>query len=172
MGFSITYRTTREVAAAEEAQIRAAADKLTDGYTWLSCEPVTFYRELDEGRLAGFCKPNFMPHPDDIASALREGLPDGTVNEMLDVLCELSRRFRIDFELEHDESNGVAGYIRQGECEEDLRGLISAFGSLAEFSLDHALGEMGHEIDDEDFDDPDDNDDDDRDPPIIKFPGR
>ena len=172
MGFSITYHTTHAVTPAEAQKIRAAADKLTDGYTWLSCEPVTFYEELDDGRLAGFCKPNFHPHPDDIASALSEGLPDGTVQEMLDVLCELSQRFRVDFELTHDETDGAAGYIRGGVCDAGLRDLITLFGGFAEFALEHSLDAMEEQSKDVADAEDSDEEDDDRGPSIIKFPGR
>lgn len=169
MGFSISYRTTRNVSPAEAAKIRAAASELIQGYTWLSCEPVLFSRDLEAGRLIGFSKPNFSPHEDDIASAMSERLPDGTVNEMLDILCELSRQFHVDFEFEHDHSDGPFGYIRDGECEEELREVIAAFGNLAEYIRDFSVDEMEGEFDADDA--ADDEDDDDR-PPTIKFPGR
>ncbi|WP_254511000.1 hypothetical protein [Anatilimnocola floriformis] len=170
MGFSISYATTRPLTPSEATQIRAAADELIQGYTWLSCEPVYFGQDLQAGRLSGSSKPNFTPHEDDIASASAEDLPDGTVHEMLDILCELSRRFGVDFECAHDHSEGPAGYIRDGECEEELRDLISAFASVVDFAQD-GLDGMGQDFDLEHREDPDD-DDEDRGPSIFKFPGR
>src|SRR6185437_16335941 len=106
MGFTINYRSVRPVSPAEATAIRRAASDACRGRTWLSCEPVHFYAASDDGHLCGSSKPNFRPHPDDKASASREGLPDGTARDMLDVLCRLSKDHGIDWEISHDHSGG------------------------------------------------------------------
>lgn len=73
-----------------------AARAANQGRTWLSCEPVHFFTNDEDGHLLGGSKPNFRPHPDDVASAAREALPDGSARDMLDILCGLSRDHGID----------------------------------------------------------------------------
>ena len=68
MGFSIHYRSTRPVGDAEADAIRQAAGEANAGRTWLSCEPVHFFAESEDGCLVGGSKPNFLPHPDDAAA--------------------------------------------------------------------------------------------------------
>ncbi|MDZ7615661.1 MAG: hypothetical protein U1E05_01575, partial [Patescibacteria group bacterium] len=91
MGFTVCYRSTRPVAPAKAAAIVRTCDGLCRGRTWLSCEPVGFFPDGEDGHLLGASKPNLQPDPDDAAAAAREGLPDGTTVDMLDVLCQLSR---------------------------------------------------------------------------------
>jgi len=131
MGFSIHYRSTRPVSASKVDAIRQAADELCGGRTWLGCEPVGFIQQ-DDGRLFGSSKPNFQPHPDDVASAAREGLPDGTTRDLLDVLCRLSRDYGIDWEISHDYSDGPVGYIRGGVCDGKVATQIEAFADLGD----------------------------------------
>lgn len=88
MGFSVAFELTESVPVEKEAAIVKALESLRHGRTWLSCEP-PFLRNYD-GVLSGFSKPNFMPHRDNVASAEAEGLPDGTLNDLLDILCQLS----------------------------------------------------------------------------------
>jgi hypothetical protein len=132
MGFTVYYRSTRRVGAARAKAIRRAASTLNKGRTWLSCEPVGFFTEREDGRLCGGSKPNFLPHPDDVASAAREALPDGTVLDMLEILCQLSRDHAVDWEFSHDHDPGPIGFIRGGVCEEGLLGQIEAIGELAD----------------------------------------
>lgn len=129
MGFSIGYTLTESVSPDTEAEILKTTASLRTGRTWLGCEP-PFLRNHD-GVLAGSSKPNFMPHPQDVASAEASGLPDGTLNDLLEVLCELSRRFNVDWEISHDYSDGALGYIRGGEVDEDVRIQCEAFSDLA-----------------------------------------
>lgn len=131
MGFTISYRSTRPVTPAEAEEIRRANRAAIQGRTWLSCEPVLFSLDEEE-RLRGSSKPNFRPHPDDVASAAREGLPDGTARDMLDVLCRLSRDHGIDWEIRHDYSDGPVGFIQDGECDADVLAQIETFAELAE----------------------------------------
>src|SRR5437016_5928350 len=119
MGFSIYYRSTKRVDPATTAAIRNSADDLIEGRTWLSCEPVGFFQDQPDGHLFGGSKPNFQPDPDDAASAEQEDLPDGTVRDLLDILCELSRAFEVDWELSHDHDPGL-GFIRKGNCDNRL----------------------------------------------------
>lgn len=131
MGFSIAYRSTRSVSPAEAAAINQKAEAACQGRTWLSCEPPLGFHADDNGRLRGHSKPNFQPHPDDVAAAARESLPDGTARDLLDVLCRLSREHAIDWEISHDYSDGPIGLIRDGQCDDEVLSQILAFADLA-----------------------------------------
>lgn len=130
MGFSVYYRTARPVSPEEAVALRRAASEAMGERTWLSCEPVHFFADLDEGRLWGGSKPNFAPDPADAASAALEGLPDGDVRALLDVLCRLSREHGVDWELRHDEVDWSIGAIRDGVADRDLEGKIEALADL------------------------------------------
>jgi len=130
MSFSIRYALTGPVASETESEIIDAASSLGSGRTWLSCEPPGL-RNFD-GILSGHSKPNFMPHPDDVASAQTEGLPDGNLNDLLEVLCQISRQFNVDFEISHEYSDGPVGFIRGGVCDEEVREQCEAFSELAD----------------------------------------
>lgn len=132
MGFTVYYRSTRPIAAPVAAALERSTDELSRGRTWLSCEPVHFFPESKDGHLLGGSKPNFQPHPDDVASAAREGLPDGTTLDMLDVLCQLSRNHGIDWEISHDHSDGPVGYIRSGVCDKDVVSQVEAFAEVGD----------------------------------------
>jgi hypothetical protein len=132
MGFSVYYRSTRPVAPDEADAIKRAAARLCRDRSWLGCEPVGFFPGRADGHLFGRSKPNFQPHPDDAASAARSGLPDGTTRDLLDVLCQLSRAHRIDWEVSHDYSGGPVGYIRRGVCEPEALTQLEAFADLAD----------------------------------------
>ena len=137
MGFAVSYRSTRPVATTEKVAIQQAARNASEGRTWLGCEPVQFLGD-EEGHLFGASKPNFMPHPDDVAAAAQEKQSDGTTRDMIDVLCQLSRDHAVDWEISHDFSNGPMGYIRSGICDEDLLTQIEIFSELPDI-----LGELG-----------------------------
>lgn len=160
MGFTIYYRSTRPVTADQSTSIRHAADTLNVGRTWLSSEPVCFHPDQKDGRLLGRSKPNFDPHPDDVAAARREALPDGTVRDMIDILCRLSREYGVDWEFSHDYDPGPVGFIRNGVCDRRLLELADSFADLG----DILAGELG--LADEEVGDDDDE------PRILKFPGR
>jgi hypothetical protein len=146
MGFSVNYRSTRPVAAEVAVAIEKAGHELCRERTWLSCEPVNFVADPDDGRLFGGSKPNFMPHPDDAASAASQGLPDGTTRDLLDVLCQLSRDHGVDWEISHDYSNGPIGHIRAGTCDDAVRAQVEALGDLG----DILAGELD-DLDEEGF---------------------
>jgi hypothetical protein len=130
MGFSISYESTKPVPRATADQMRQATDELCQGYTWLSCEPVGFFELANQGKLWGASKPNFFPHPDDVASTAKEGLPDGTVTTLLDILCQLSRDYRVDWRLSHELDPRPLGFIRGGECSSGLTDAIDGFEQL------------------------------------------
>ena len=141
MGFTIDYQLTEPVTSEIEAAMLDAVNTLAAGRTWLSCEPPDIRNY--EGVLTGFSKPNFMPHPDDVAAAEEEGLPDGTVNDLLDILCELSRQFDVDWEISHEFSDGPVGFIRSGNVDDEVRMQCQAINDLA----------AGLDIDELDLDD-------------------
>lgn len=150
MGFTVYYRTTEPVDPSTRVAIDASCTKLCRGRTWLSCEPVSFFGGDDDGHMMGGSKPNFMPHPDDVASAMSEGLPDGTVQDALDVLCQLSRDHRVDWEISHDDSDGPIGFIRSGQADPEVVVRIEAFGSLGDLLAEYGLDEFGGPVDDDD----------------------
>jgi hypothetical protein len=160
VGFTIQYRTTAKIDDAKADAIRAAVVSLLRGRTWLSCEPVHFYFEQMDGRLLGFSKPNFMPHPDDVASAEAQGLPDGTVRDVIDVLCELSRTHGVDWEFAHDHDPGPIGFIRNGVADRRLLEQIEGIAGLADMMGEMTEGEFDEEEEEEDEGDG---------PPILPF---
>lgn len=141
MGFAIAYQTTEQISPALQREMIDVANDLSRGRTWLSCEPPDLTNE--NGTLVGASKPNFSPHPDDVVSANSEGFPDGTLSDVLKVLCELSRRFGVDWEISHDHSDGPLGYIRNGICDDDVKTQCDAFTDLTD-----ELGGEGFDLDD------------------------
>ena len=142
MGFSISYTSTEQISPAVQTEMIAALSGLSQNRTWLSCEPPRLANHA--GLLGGSSKPNFSPHPEDVASAKASGQSDGTVNDLLEILCELSRRFGVDWEISHDYSEGPLGYIRQGDCDDDVRTQCEAFGDVAVDILD-VMGELDND---------------------------
>lgn len=129
MGFAVSYVLTEPVPPDIETAIIRESQSLSSGRTWLSCEPPFLMNH--DGVITGVSKPNFFPHPDDVADAASEDLPDGTLNDLLDILCQISKQFGVDWEIAHDYSDGPLGYIRSGVCDEDVRDQIEAFSDLA-----------------------------------------
>ena len=70
--------------------------------------------QQDDGHLFGASKPNFQPHPDDVAAAKIENRPDGTIADVVQILCDVSQAEGVDWELSHDHSGGPIGFIRNG----------------------------------------------------------
>jgi hypothetical protein len=153
MGFRIYYRSTRPVTPEEAAAIREAAEQACRSRTWLSCEPVSFFEGEDEdaGHLLGGSKPNFSPHPDDVASAASEGLPDGDVRDLLDILCTLSRDHGVDWEITHDHEPGPVGHVRGGICDRALEQRFEALADVTELLAE--FEREGGPDEDEDDDD-------------------
>ncbi len=141
MGISIGYSFTAPVTADTAAAVLEATDALGNDRAWLSCEPP--FLNNDDGVLCGFSKPNFTPHPDDAPSAASEGLPDGALSDLLEILCELSRQFDVDWEISHDYTDGPVGFIRRGVVDDEVRTQCDAFSELAE-----NLGLEGFDLED------------------------
>lgn len=173
MGFEFYYRSTRPVMPAEALTIKQAADELIRGHTWLSCEPLILSSCKEDGHLEGGSKPTFQPHPDDAASAAKEGLPDGTILDLINILRQLSESHDIDWEISHDYSEGPIGFIRSGVCDsavltqaEGLASAIEMLGdTLGEFDQPNYLPRKSSPSRQTDWDDDDG-------PPILKFKPR
>src|SRR4051794_14891023 len=86
MGLTIYYASARPVTPEEAESIRVTAQKYCEARSWLSCEPVSFFPDLQDGVLMGGSKPNFRPHPKDKSAAESSGLPDGKPADLLDIL--------------------------------------------------------------------------------------
>lgn len=142
MGFSVHYQTTETISRGLQAEIVLALDDLRRGQTWLSCEIP--YLSDDQGYLSGSSKPNFMPAAIDVAAAAKEGLPDGKLTDLLDILRSLSNRFDIDWEISHDHSDGPIGYVRQGLCDDEVRVQCEGIQDMAQ--------DLADDIDPDDFD--------------------
>ncbi len=138
MSFTIYYTSARPITAKEAEEIKLAAQRECQERSWLSCEPVCFFPDLQDGMLMGGSKPNFTPDPEDRRSAEASGLVDGTPRDLLDILSRLSREHSIDWELMHD--FGPVGSIRGGLVDPQALAQIEA---LAE--LPGPLGEEGGE---------------------------
>jgi len=173
MGFSVNYRSTEPIESDRALAILSAADGLNKGRTWLSCEPLCLLANDADGRLIGGSKPTFEPHPDDVAAAALEDLPDGTVRDLLNALCELSRRHNVDWEISHDYDPGPIGFIRDGVADEGLIGQIDALGeivdSCAEMMDEWESARDGARATDDSPNAPDDENSDDDLPPTIKL---
>ena len=139
MGFTLYYRSTRPVGPAEAEAIERDAVAACHGRTWLSCEPVGFFPVLDDGYLLGGSKPNFQPHPDDVAAAMQSDLPDGTTRDLIDILCKLSQNHGVDWQFSHDDSSGPIGYIKAGACDDEVLASAEMFAELG----DILAGEIG-----------------------------
>jgi hypothetical protein len=142
MGFEFYYRSTRPVMPAEALTIKQAADELTRGHTWLCSEPLILSSCKEDGHLEGGSKPTFQPRPDDAASAELEGLPDGTILDLIKILRQLSESHDIDWEISHDYSEGPIGFIRSGVCDSAVLTQAEGFASAIEM-----LGDTMDEFD-------------------------
>src|SRR5690606_38408345 len=133
MGFTVYYRTTQPITPALAKEIQQAASDLCQGRTWLSCEPVAFFSDTTDQLevLEGGSKPNFLPHPDDVASAKSEQQPHESLHDMIEDLCRLSRDHDVDSEIGHDYGDGPVSQIRGGECDTQVIAQIEAFDEMA-----------------------------------------
>jgi len=135
MGISIQYRSLHPVGAEQADAVRDAAHEANAGRTWLSCEPVFFYpKEVAKSdHLLGSSKPNLSPHPDDVEAASRMDLPDGGFQDVLEILCQLSREFQIDWEIQNDFVPNSVSYIRDGACDSNLNDLAETISDVSQF---------------------------------------
>ncbi|MFK8114597.1 MAG: hypothetical protein AB8B91_20515 [Rubripirellula sp.] len=193
MGLSIQYRSTDAMHPALAYEIKQHADRLSEGYSWLSCEPVTL-TQLSGGFLGGASKPNFFPVEVDIDCSSKDGVPDGTVLTLAEVLCTLSREHGVDWEIGHDFESEPIGRISHGKVGEELVEQLEALGSVGDlleniFDDEEDDGAESIELSGEDLhaeklaqwtsaefggDDPISDvteiDDDDEEPWVVKFP--
>jgi hypothetical protein len=127
VGFCIHYRSTRAVTAAEAEAIDQAAALKSDDDNWgVGCEPIMFHECLDadlnggpypEGHLSGSSKISFEPEKLVIPG---EETRIGTMHDLIDALCQISRDHQVDWEIEHEYHEGPVGYIRSGLAEDKL----------------------------------------------------
>ena len=174
MGFTIYYRSTNPVTEHTRRQVDEATDRLCAGHSWMSCEPVWFFHSADGDQyLEGGSKPNFSLDTDDIDDAEAAGFRDGTIEDVVQVLCELSRTFGIDWVFSHDHDPGPIGFVRDGRPDAELYHQIEMIAALAEAmvgrldwgqpSTPRADTQLAIEFGDTDHDDDE--------PTILKFPG-
>lgn len=173
MGFAIHYRSTESMHPAQAFEIKQHAERLIERYLWASCEPVLLHQQTD-GHLVGQSKPTFFPAEINGGSHRCNGLSDGTVMTVAEVLCELSREFGIHWEIGHDYEPQPIGVIGDGVVDDELMEQLETFGSIGDLLDDFA--------DEEDVDDealqqmPDQRRDsrrdcDEEEPRVLKFPG-
>jgi hypothetical protein len=160
MGFTIYYHSTRPISPERQRAIRQAASALCERHAWLSCEPANLCDDSGDGHLSGGSKPNFLPDPEEEASAAGSELPDGTVRDLVEILCRLSSDFDVDWEFSHDLDQGPIGFIRDGLADDRLMQQIEAFADLPSI-----LGDMRVEIENPE----NENDWEDDEPPILPF---
>lgn len=198
MSFTIGYRSIQTMHPAGAFAIRDRCAELSQPYTWISCEPV-FVEQEPDGYLVGFSKPSFLGSDADVRLVETGGLPDGTVETLIDVLCAVSREMEVDWEISHDFEPEPIGRIVNGEAESILRDQIESLASVNHLlevmmaadeeddDFDEAIEEAFDEAIEEAFDDVEletqqdegsrgtdaqGRDDDDDFPRVIKFPGR
>ncbi|WP_199186902.1 hypothetical protein [Blastopirellula marina] len=186
MSFTVYYRSTEPVSDALSIRLTDAAAAICRERDWLSCEPISFF-ETTDGHLKGGSKPNFSPHPNDVDSFKSQSLPDGTMLDALDVLCELSRKHKVNWEFSHDHDEGPIGFIIKGECDQNLLAQVEALDQLATMIADVGNAPAPNIYVEEDLIDdlPDDvgdfapvtmveeeeeEEEEDGEPPILKFP--
>ncbi len=173
MGFSIRYCSTETMHPAQAYAIKQHCEQLIGGFLWHSCEPVVLQQQSD-GYLTGHSKPNFYPAELDTDTARLDGIPDGTVLTLAEVLCVLSRDHGVDWEIGHDYEPEPIGRISDGVANEDLMeqlATVGSMGDLLDFEEGEAsdwetveLGLVDHVGSEEDLDD-------DEEPRVLKFPG-
>ena len=158
MGFSVYFQSTEPVSETVAAKVVAATDQAAGERTWLSCEPI-FPTLQEDGHLWGGSKLTFEPDPLDIESAEQEGLPNGTIADVIQLLCDISREHGIDWEVGHD--FGELGGIHNGIADPEMTQAIDALALTTEELLSGMMGESYG----------DDEEDDDGPPDILRFPG-
>lgn len=124
-------------------QIKRRANQLNSNFGWDGCESVQL-EQTTNGLLGGSSTTMFAADPD-----FDMGINDETASDiaaLIDVLCELSREFEVDWQIEHDYEEDVVGCIREGIADVEV---------IEELETICAIGEMlgDFEGDGEDFDD-------------------
>ena len=129
MGFSIHYRSTESMHPAQAFEIKQHAARLASGYTWFSCEPVVL-EQTSDGRMFGRSEPTFYPVETEADAIHTNGVPDGTVLVLAEILCELSRQHGIDWDIGHSYEPVPFGKIRDGSPDGDLLEQLETLGSI------------------------------------------
>ncbi len=162
-------------------QIEAEVSELCAGYGWWSCDPITFYggalKLAGQGsHLMGDVKIAFEPDADAIAEAKSAGLPDGTLETVVDILCHVSQKYGVDWQFGDDYDSPSFGTISNGKSSSQLSDLLAGFDSLyaglKEFreSETNSASPRNSTLHKDDRKQKSDNDQDDG-PHILKFPG-
>ena len=144
MGFDLSYSTTEQISPALQREIIADADSLWMARSWVQCSGLSV--ENDDGFLMGTSR--LLPSdPDGLAEAKISGKPLGKLRDLLQALCDLSARHGIEWEIEHDHSDGVVGLIQYGVADDAVRGTFDGLEAMLEMSdgmlpddLDEPLG--------------------------------
>ena len=165
MGFTVYYQSTTAIPPITRLAVSATAGEMCEGYTWLTCDPVSFFLTDGTGHMIGGVKSKFRRHPDDIAEETSENLPNGTITDALDILCELSRQFDIEWEFSHDHKPDPIGTIRHGYVDQELQNRIEGIAHATQIfaSIDGDQDYDGQPTAPEKADDEDDG------PRILKF---
>ncbi|MCA8988505.1 MAG: hypothetical protein KDA78_12725 [Planctomycetaceae bacterium] len=145
MGFDISYSTTEIISPALQREIIADAEALYLAYSWVQCDGPSL--ENDSGYLTG-CSRVSPSDPDGQEEAQQSDKPVGRLSHLLQALCELSSRHGIEWEIQHDHSEGVVGVIQYGIPDDAVRGTFEGLDELLE-----ELGDMDG-MSPEDFDNP------------------
>ena len=80
-----------------------------------------------------------MPQPTEYLNPENE-LPDGTIQDVVDILCKLSTEYSVDWQFNHDHEEAAVGFIRNGVADEALTNEITGIagiGSVVADSLDN-----------------------------------
>jgi hypothetical protein len=137
MGFDITYSTIERISPALQREILEDVHVLHKQKSWIQCTGPSF--ENEDGYLCGSSRLTPDRDPRDVATArhLSSGAPDGSVLDLLDVLCKLSRQHDIEWEISHDHSDGVLGRIQCGVADEIVRSTFEGLAAMCEGMGDH-----------------------------------
>ncbi|TWU51831.1 hypothetical protein [Rubripirellula reticaptiva] len=187
MAFSLRYQSTEAMHPARAFEIKADAAILVAKYQWTHCQAIDLDQPSD-GRLVGISE-NDPEWSNDFVDT-KEDVPVGTVIVIAELLCELSRRHRVGWELADADSGQSIGEIRSGTIESRLITQLQWIHS-ADQMLDETSGDGDDEssdlLDENEWysvgmnldidvnapvvkDDHDDGEDDG--PRLLKFPGK
>lgn len=141
MGYTIAYRTAKPVGVEKREAIFRHAEELAAARSWCSCEPLVLMPEPDGDHLFGCSKPSFFLDPEEVAEAEEEGLPDGTIDDLVESLRLISAEHQVDWLFSDDYEESV-GSIIDGECDAQLQQKLREVRSLID-SMRDSTGEGG-----------------------------
>ena len=128
MGFDISYRTTEQISSSLQREIVDETDSLYAQHSWVHVTGPTL--SDDGGFLLGSSRLSPQCDEDDAADARLGGAPDGMLAALLDSLCKLSAKFDIEFEIEHDHSEGPVGVIRYGKADDAVQSTFDGLDAM------------------------------------------